>query len=159
VAPDAARRPPERRGVPAALGRGGEPREGSPRGPGAGAAPATGPGRCHCHAVVCISPGPPLVVITDLDHPRAAEEEAALGHALQEGWIAAAGLDVLEQEPPAPDNPLLGMQTVMLTPHAAFCSRGALTEVKRRAAAAVAAVLRGAHPESVVHPEAYARTG
>ena len=33
---------------------GGEPREGSPGGPGAGAAPATGPGRCHVNSVVCI---------------------------------------------------------------------------------------------------------
>lgn len=84
-------------------------------------------------------------------------EEEALVRALKEGWIAGAGLDVLKREPPAPDNPLLGMENVLLTPHAAFYSQGALSEVKRRAAAAVAAVLRGEPPESVVNPEVYAR--
>ncbi|MBI4414056.1 MAG: C-terminal binding protein, partial [candidate division NC10 bacterium] len=84
-------------------------------------------------------------------------EEAALIRALWEGWIAGAGLDVLEREPPAPDNPLLRMENVLLTPHAAFYSQGALSEVKRRAAAAVAAVLRGERPESVVNSEVYAR--
>lgn len=84
-------------------------------------------------------------------------EEAALIRALREGWIAGAGLDVLEREPPAPDNPLLRMENVLLTPHAAFYSQGALSEVKRRAAAAVAAVLRGERPESVVNSEVYAR--
>src|SRR5262249_35470421 len=39
-------------------------------------------------------------------------DEAALVRALREGWIAAAGLDVLEYEPPAPDNPLLGLDNV-----------------------------------------------
>lgn len=84
-------------------------------------------------------------------------EEAALIRALGEGWIAGAGLDVLEREPPAPDNALLGLENVLLTPHAAFYSEGALNDVKRRAAAAVAAVLRGERPESVVNPEVYAR--
>lgn len=84
-------------------------------------------------------------------------EEEALVRALKEGWIAGAGLDVLEREPPASDNPLLGMENVLLTPHAAFYSLGSLSEVKRRAAAAVAAVLRGERPESVVNPEVYAR--
>lgn len=84
-------------------------------------------------------------------------EEEALVRALKEGWIAGAGLDVLEREPPAPDNPLLGMENVLLTPHAAFYSLGSLSEVKRRAAAAVAAVLRGERPESVMNPEVYAR--
>jgi D-3-phosphoglycerate dehydrogenase len=44
-------------------------------------------------------------------------EERALCRALSEGWIAAAGLDVLAPEPPARDNPLLGLDNVVLTPH------------------------------------------
>ncbi len=46
-------------------------------------------------------------------------DERALVRALREAWIAAAGLDVLEHEPPAPDDPLLGLPNVVLTPHAA----------------------------------------
>jgi D-3-phosphoglycerate dehydrogenase len=44
-------------------------------------------------------------------------DEPALVRALTEGWIAAAGLDVLEKEPPDPHNPLLAMDNVVLTPH------------------------------------------
>jgi len=46
-------------------------------------------------------------------------DEAALIDALQEGRIAGAGLDVFEQEPVDPDNPLLRMDNVVVTPHVA----------------------------------------
>lgn len=46
-------------------------------------------------------------------------DEAALTRALSEGWIAGAGLDVLEKEPPDPDNPLLKFDNVVITPHIA----------------------------------------
>src|SRR5499425_3283719 len=48
--------------------------------------------------------------------------EPSLIKALKEGWIAAAGLDVLEQEPPDANNPLLKMNNVILTPHVASAS-------------------------------------
>jgi D-3-phosphoglycerate dehydrogenase len=44
-------------------------------------------------------------------------DEAALIAALKAGQIAGAGLDVFEQEPVAPDNPLLTMDQVIVTPH------------------------------------------
>ncbi len=43
--------------------------------------------------------------------------EQALIEALRSGQIAAAGLDVLEQEPTDPNNPLLHMDNVVVTPH------------------------------------------
>lgn len=43
--------------------------------------------------------------------------ESALIQALEEGEIAGAGLDVFEREPISPDNPLLKMENVILTPH------------------------------------------
>ena len=79
-------------------------------------------------------------------------DEAALIGALQKGIIAGAGLDVLEQEPPAPDNPLLRMENVVVTPHVASASTRMRPETRRRAAREVALVLRGRWPMSCVNP-------
>ena len=49
-------------------------------------------------------------------------DEAALIKALEEGWIAHAALDVLEQEPPGHNNPLLRMPTGTLSAHVAPAS-------------------------------------
>ncbi len=46
-------------------------------------------------------------------------DEGALIASLREGRLAAAGLDVFEDEPPAPDNPLLAMDQVAISPHIA----------------------------------------
>jgi phosphoglycerate dehydrogenase-like enzyme len=53
-------------------------------------------------------------------------DEKALGRALQEGWISGAGLDVFEEEPFRPDNPLGAMPNVVLTPHISAGTRDAL---------------------------------
>jgi len=55
-------------------------------------------------------------------------DEAALVRALQEGWIAGAGFDVLTTEPPKQGNPLLELHlpNFILTPHVAWASEGAM---------------------------------
>ena len=46
-------------------------------------------------------------------------EETALAEALISGTIAAAGLDVMEHEPPDPNDPLLQIENLVITPHTA----------------------------------------
>jgi phosphoglycerate dehydrogenase-like enzyme len=46
-------------------------------------------------------------------------DEPVLIKALQEGWIAGAGLDVFEREPLSPDSPLYDLDNVILSPHVA----------------------------------------
>jgi D-3-phosphoglycerate dehydrogenase / 2-oxoglutarate reductase len=86
-------------------------------------------------------------------------DEAALIKALQEGWIAGAGLDVLEQEPPAPTNPLLGMDNVILTAHVASASARFDPARLRRVGHEIALVLSGRWPRSCVNPSVLEKTG
>ena len=79
-------------------------------------------------------------------------KEADLIAALSEGRIAAAGLDVLEREPVEPDNPLIGMDNVILTPHVASATTRMRPETRRRVGREVALVLRGRWPMSCVNP-------
>jgi D-3-phosphoglycerate dehydrogenase len=86
-------------------------------------------------------------------------DEGALVKALQEGWIAAAGLDVLEQEPPETNNPLLKMDNVILTPHVASASARFDPVRKRRVGQEIALVLGGRWPRSCVNPSVLERSG
>jgi len=78
--------------------------------------------------------------------------ESALIRALQEGWIAAAGLDVFEVEPINADNPLLKMNNVILSPHNASASARFDPARKRRVGQELALVLTGRWPMSCVNP-------
>jgi D-3-phosphoglycerate dehydrogenase len=84
-------------------------------------------------------------------------DTAALVAALQEGLLAGAGLDVLEQEPLDPASPLLRMEQVIVTPHAAWYSEEGRSDLKRRAAEEAVRVLRGERPRHCVNPEALGR--
>lgn len=79
-------------------------------------------------------------------------DEAAMIKALQEGWIAGAGLDVMEVEPIGNNNPMLGMDNVTLTAHVASASARFDVARKRRAGAEMALVLSGKWPRSCVNP-------
>jgi phosphoglycerate dehydrogenase-like enzyme len=79
-------------------------------------------------------------------------DEKALAEALTSGRIAAAALDVLEQEPPEPDNPLLRLENVLITPHIAAGSRDTLIVKMRSAFANMLRHTRG-EPLANVVPE------
>ena len=79
-------------------------------------------------------------------------DEGAMIKALQEGWISGAGLDVVEVEPIGHNNPLLGMDNVILTAHVASASSRFDVARKRRAGAELALVLSGRWPRSCVNP-------
>jgi len=78
-------------------------------------------------------------------------DEPALVRALTEGWIAAAGLDVFEQEPPAPHNPLLQLENVVLTPHAAGLSGDGAEPRWRSSIDSILALARRRWPPSWVN--------
>ncbi len=86
-------------------------------------------------------------------------DEPVLVRALSEGWIAAAGLDVLEQEPPAPDNPLLRLDNVVLTPHVAGYSDEYLDLSWQLSVEAALALAHGHWPRAYVNPEVTQRWG
>jgi D-3-phosphoglycerate dehydrogenase len=79
-------------------------------------------------------------------------QESGLIKALQEGWIAHAGLDVLEIEPPGNNNPILGMANVTLSAHTASASARFDPARKRHVGRELALVLRGKWPMSCVNP-------
>lgn len=78
-------------------------------------------------------------------------DQDALVAALVDGRLGGAGLDVLEREPPAPDDPLLALDNVVVTSHAAFYSEEALAEQRLRAVENVARVLTGRAPHAAVN--------
>lgn len=78
-------------------------------------------------------------------------DETALIEALRSGRIFGAGLDVFEDEPPARDNPLLGLPNVVLTDHAGWYSEESVAELQRKAAEAVREILLGRAPVNWVN--------
>src|SRR5437763_2701762 len=83
-------------------------------------------------------------------------DEAALIKALDEGMIAAAGLDVLEKEPPGGNNPLLRMDNVILTAHVASATSRFDPARRRRVGQELSLVLSGRWPMSCVNPSVLA---
>ena len=78
-----------------------------------------------------------------------------LAWALDIGEIRAAGIDVIESEPPEKGNPLLGRDNLILTNHMAWYSEDSIVSVKRQVAQNVVDVLTGGTPkyENVVNKD------
>ena len=77
-------------------------------------------------------------------------DEPALADALNHGRLAGAGLDVLTEEPPRPDNPLLKARNCLITPHYAWATRAARGRLMRVVVENVRAFLEG-RPHNVVN--------
>jgi D-3-phosphoglycerate dehydrogenase len=83
-------------------------------------------------------------------------EDTALADALANGTITGAALDDLEEEPAKhrswkPDNPLLQLPNIIVTPHAAYYSEQSLRTVRTIATQEAVRVLTGHHPQSPVN--------
>ena len=78
-------------------------------------------------------------------------DAAALLDALERGQLAGAALDVLETEPPAPDDPLVAHERVVVTPHAAWYSEESAETLKSEVAREAVRILRGERPRSPVN--------
>ena len=77
-------------------------------------------------------------------------DEQALATALKQGKLAGAALDVRENEPPGNDDPLRGLENVLLTPHIAGVTEASNLRVSLHVANDVLRVLSGSAPLSKV---------
>lgn len=79
-------------------------------------------------------------------------DEKALYNSLTQGEIAGVGMDVSEKEPIDPNNQLLSLSNVILTPHSAWYTEEAQESLQIQAAQEIARVLRGEKPVNLVNP-------
>jgi len=80
--------------------------------------------------------------------------QSALYDALVNHQIMAAALDVLEQEPPAPDDPFLQLDNLIVTPHSASASIQSVIRLRSDAAQNVVDMFNGMLPRSIVNRKA-----
>ncbi|GGK22223.1 dehydrogenase [Caldalkalibacillus thermarum] len=92
-----------------------------------------------------------LVIVNTARGPVINEQD--LIEALQAGQIAGAALDVVEIEPIQPDNPLLTMDNVILTPHVAWYSEESEDEMRSKCARNVLEALQGQTPTYLVNKD------
>ncbi len=86
-------------------------------------------------------------------------DSAAVVAALRSGKLKGAGLDVFENEPLPPDDPLAAEDNAVLTPHAAWYSEESYVELKRRTIENVVEFCAGREPRDILNGDALAREG
>jgi D-3-phosphoglycerate dehydrogenase len=86
-------------------------------------------------------------------------DEKALYRALKDRRIAGAALDVFEQEPTPKDNPILGLDNVIVTPHSLCHTDECFRHIARDAIGAALSLARGERPRFVVNPAALEHPG
>ncbi|MBW2631999.1 MAG: C-terminal binding protein [Deltaproteobacteria bacterium] len=80
-------------------------------------------------------------------------DEKALYTAVKKGEIAGAGLDVLQKEEVLPDNPLLELESVTITPHAAYYSMESREKYAMRPYEDISLVIGGSWPKALINPK------
>ena len=83
--------------------------------------------------------------------------EAHLVEALTKKWIAGAGLDVFEKEPPSSNNKLLKMKNVVLLPHIGSATLETRTKMAEIAAKNILNVLNDKTPTFITNPQVHHR--
>ena len=83
-------------------------------------------------------------------------DQKALYEALTDGTIAGAGLDVTVPEPISPDDPIISLPNVVITPHIASATTATFNTMGRMAAQNIIAALSGQPMPSCINPEALA---
>lgn len=80
-------------------------------------------------------------------------QEDALVKALEYGWIAGAGIDVYENEPPSPQSPLLRLENTVLSPHISWYTEEAMWRLEMSAVEEAVRILKGLPPKNLVNKE------
>jgi phosphoglycerate dehydrogenase-like enzyme len=80
-------------------------------------------------------------------------DQKGLTRALAEKWIAGAGIDVFEQEPVDPADPLLQLDNVILSPHALAWTEEIVRDNGLEACDHILSVARGQVPDGLVNHE------
>jgi D-3-phosphoglycerate dehydrogenase len=87
------------------------------------------------------------------------QDERALFEALTRGHLAAAGIDVFEEEPTSLDNPLLNLENVVVSTHVAGVTHEAHRQTGVQVASEMLRVLRREMPDVLVNPDVKGRLG
>ena len=82
-------------------------------------------------------------------------DEKALVKALQEKWIAGAATDVYEEEPINPENPLLNLPNVIVTPHIGGVTVGSSIIRGQEMVKRILDVFSGKKPEGLINPDVW----
>ena len=87
------------------------------------------------------------------------QQERAVFEALVKGQLGAAGLDVFEQEPTPRDNPLMNLDTVVVSSHVAGVTAEATHTATMQVTSEMLRVLRGERPHVLANPDVWPRVG
>ncbi len=113
-------------------------------------------GMIDAEAMASMKPG---AILVNVARGGVVASDQVLIDALERGQLSGLGLDVFEQEPPAPDSPLLVDPRVICTPHTIGLTRQWNQRVFSSLAADVTRVLAGQEPQHLANPAALSGAG